>query len=88
MLLLAILLLMVTVGLDINAFVVMTALIYEGKTELTVRRMLLVGLKSLKLLIRPSGLVIVFYVSLVLPLLGLGIFITPNSRFADSEFCD
>ena len=86
MLLLAILLLMVTVGLDINAFVVMTALIYEGKTELTVRRMLLVGLKSLKLLIRPSGLVIVFYVSLVLPLLGLGIFITPTQGLQIPNF--
>ena len=50
-----------------------STLIHEGKTELTVRRMLLLGLKSLKLLLRPSGLVIVIYVAIALPLLGLGI---------------
>ena len=73
MLALAILLLLITIGLDINAFIIMTTLIHEGKTELTVRRMLLLGLKSLKLLLRPSGLVIVIYVAIALPLLGLGI---------------
>lgn len=73
MLALAILLLLITIGLDINAFIIMTTLIHEGKTELTVRRMLLLGLKSLKLLLRPSGLVIVIYVAVALPLLGLGI---------------
>lgn len=86
MLLLAILLLMITIGLDINAFVIMTALIQEGKTELTVRRMLIVGLKSLKLLFKPSGLVIVFYVALVLPLLGLGIAITPTQDLQIPNF--
>lgn len=73
MLALAILLLLITIGLDVNAFIIMTTLIHEGKTELTVRRMLLLGLKSLKLLLRPSGLVIVIYVAVALPLLGLGI---------------
>lgn len=73
MLALAILLLLITIGLDINAFIIMTTLIHEGKTELTVRRMLLLGLKSLKILLRPSGLVIVIYVAVALPLLGLGI---------------
>ena len=73
MLALAILLLLITIGLDINAFIIITTLIHEGKTELTVRRMLLLGLKSLKLLLRPSGLVIVIYVAIALPLLGLGI---------------
>ncbi len=73
MLALAILLLLITIGLDVNAFIIMTTLIHEGKTELTVRRMLLLGLKSLKLLLRPSGLVIVVYVAIALPLLGLGI---------------
>lgn len=86
MLLLAVLLLMITIGLDINAFVIMTALIQEGKTELTVRRMLIVGIKSLKLLFKPSGLVIVFYVALVLPLLGLGIVITPTQDLQIPNF--
>lgn len=86
MLLLAILLLLITIGLDINAFVIMTALIHEGKTKLTVRRMLLVSLKSMKLLLRPSGLVIVFYVALVLPLLGLGVLITPTQDLQIPNF--
>lgn len=86
MLALAVVLILLTIGLDINAFVVMTALIHEGKTELTVRRMLMIGLKSLKLLLRPSGLWIMLYLALAFPLLGLGAVLTPTQDLQIPNF--
>lgn len=85
-LILSIMLLMLLVGIDINSFIIMSALIHEGRTELTASRMILVGIKSLKLLLRPSGLLIVLYVSIVIPILGLWVTVTPMQSFQIPNF--
>lgn len=76
----------VLIGLDINSFVVMTALIKEGKIEMTARHMIMIGLKSLKQLFSPLGLLLMIYISLIFPLLGLGITVSPMKNFQIPNF--
>ncbi|HFH9840242.1 TPA: glycerophosphodiester phosphodiesterase family protein [Streptococcus suis] len=85
--LLAILVMMVIlIGLDINTFILTSALIKEGKIEMTARHMLWLGLTSLKSLFSPAGLLLMIYVSLIFPLLGLGVTIGPMRQFQIPNF--
>lgn len=71
------LLIVIVIGLDINAFVVMSGLIHEGHYRLTIQRLLLVGAGSARLFLRPTGLLLTLYIALFVPILGLGLAITP-----------
>ena len=79
-------LMVVLIGLDINTFILTSALIKEGKIEMTARHMLWLGLTSLKSLFSPAGLLLMVYVSLVFPLLGLGVTIGPMRQFQIPNF--
>lgn len=76
----------ILIGLDVNSFVIMTALIKEGKIEMTARHMIMIGLKSLKQLFSPLGLLLMIYISLIFPLLGLGITVSPMKNFQIPNF--
>ena len=79
-------LMVVLIGLDINTFILTSALIKEGKIEMTARHMLWLGLTSLKSLFSPAGLLLMVYVSLIFPLLGLGVTIGPMRQFQIPNF--
>lgn len=74
------------IGLDINSFIVMSALIYEGKIEMTARHMIGVGIKSLKQFLSPAGLLVMVYISLIFPLIGIGITVSPMKGFQIPNF--
>ncbi len=80
------LLLILLTGIDINAFIIMSALINEGKVQMTARSMVLVAIKSLKSFLRPSGIFIMLYIAIVIPVIGIGITISPMERFQIPNF--
>lgn len=85
-LLVTLLLMVILIGLDINTFILTSALIKEGKIEMTARHMLWLGLTSLKSLFSPAGILLMVYVSLIFPLLGLGVTIGPMRQFQIPNF--
>ncbi|WP_449454764.1 glycerophosphoryl diester phosphodiesterase membrane domain-containing protein [Streptococcus suis] len=76
----------ILIGLDVNTFILTGALIKEEKIEMTARHMLWLGLTSLKSLFSPAGLLLMVYVSLIFPLLGLGVTIGPMRQFQIPNF--
>ncbi|HFU4449862.1 TPA: glycerophosphodiester phosphodiesterase family protein [Streptococcus suis] len=76
----------ILIGLDVNTFILTSALIKEEKIEMTARHMLWLGLTSLKSLFSPAGLLLMVYVSLIFPLLGLGVTIGPMRQFQIPNF--
>lgn len=85
-LLLTLVVMVLLIGLDINSFIVMSALIYEGKIEMTARHMIGVGIKSLKQFLSPAGLLVMVYISLIFPLIGIGITVSPMKGFQIPNF--
>lgn len=86
MLLLGLLLLILLVGMDINAFIIMSALIREGRIKMTARQLMYVGIRSLKNFVKPSGILLMLYIALIIPLVGLGLTITPMRGFQIPNF--
>lgn len=85
-LLLILAILTILIGLDINAFIIMSALIKENKIKLTARHLFIVSIKSLKLLLKPSGLLIMLYIAIVVPLVGLGLSVSVMKNFKIPNF--
>lgn len=86
MLLLALVLLVILIGVDINSFVIMSALIRERKLTITARQMFFMSMKSLKNFLHPSGIFIMIYVAIALPIIGVGITISPMRDFQIPNF--
>lgn len=76
----------ILVALDINAFVIISALIKENKISLNARQLALVAVKSIKSLFKPSGLIIMIYMALVVPLVGIGIGVSVTGNFKIPNF--
>lgn len=81
-----ILFLVLLIGLDINAFIIMSALIKEGRIKLRARELLVVGIKSLKSFLRPSGFLIALYVAFIIPLVGIGLSVSVMKNFKIPNF--
>ncbi|MGT2965322.1 glycerophosphoryl diester phosphodiesterase membrane domain-containing protein [Streptococcus acidominimus] len=79
-------LLMMLVALDINSFILISALIEEGKVEMTVRHILRVAVTSLKEFLTFSGLAMMIYIALIFPIIGLGITVSPMQQFQIPNF--
>ncbi|MDO5726046.1 MAG: glycerophosphoryl diester phosphodiesterase membrane domain-containing protein [Tissierellia bacterium] len=86
LLLLALLFLIIIAGLDINAFIIMSALIKEDRLKINAKDMLLVGIKSIKSFLKPSGIFLLLYVALIIPLVSIGFTITPMKNFQIPNF--
>ena len=78
-------LMVVLIGLDINTFILTSALIKEGKIEMTARHMLWLGLTSLKSLYSPAGLLLMVYVSPDFPALRPGCDHRSHEAVSDSQ---
>ncbi|WP_029409129.1 glycerophosphoryl diester phosphodiesterase membrane domain-containing protein, partial [Treponema pedis] len=85
-LLITLLLMVLLIGIDINAFIIISAFIKEQKFKITARSVLIAGIKSLKAFLKPSGILIMCYVSLIFPIIGLGITISPMKSFQIPNF--
>lgn len=86
LLLVTLLLMVFLIALDVNAFIIMSALIQEEKIEIPARHMVWIGLKSLKNFFSPAGILMMVYISLIFPLIGLGITISPMKQFQIPNF--
>lgn len=78
--------LILLIGIDINAFIIMSALIKENRIKLKAKQLLVVGIKSLKSFLTPSGLLISLYIGLILPLLGVGFGVSVTKNFKIPNF--
>lgn len=86
MLLISILLTAILIGLDINAFIYISACAKENKEYLSTKALILIAIKSLISFTNPVGLVVMLYVAVILPLIGFGIGISPMSDFQIPNF--
>lgn len=86
LLLITLVMMVIFIGLDVNSFILMSALIKEGRIEVTARQMIWVSLQSLKHFLSPAGLLMMVYISLIFPLIGLGITISPMKDFQIPNF--
>lgn len=86
LLIISILCLAILIGTDINAFIIMSALIKENRIKLKARDLLFVGLKSLKAFIRPTGILIMLYIALMIPLVGVGLSVSVMKNFKIPNF--
>lgn len=86
LLLLTMILLSILIAVDINAFIIMSALIQENKTKLTARHLFSVSIRSVKPFFRPAGFLIMAYVAMVVPLVGIGLGISATENFKIPNF--
>lgn len=83
---LALILLVILVAFDINAFIIISALARKGSSDISLLQMLAISFKSIKNFLRPQGLLILIYVAVIIPLIGIGITISPMSNFTIPNF--
>lgn len=86
LLLLGLLLLTLLVGIDINAFIIISALISEGYSDMKFKHIMLVVIRSLKSFLKPSGLLLMIYIAVIIPIVGVGFTITPMADFEIPNF--
>lgn len=84
--LLGVVMVLVLLGLDINAFIIMSSLIHENNGKITARQLIWEVIKSLKNFISPMGLVVMLYIAIIIPLVGIGITISPMENFQIPNF--
>lgn len=74
-------------GIDIHAFVMMSALAQEKSLDWTARELLLAGLTSFRLLLkRPIGFLVLLYNALIVPLVGIGLSVSLTREFKIPNF--
>ncbi|MBA2794892.1 glycerophosphodiester phosphodiesterase family protein [Streptococcus porcinus] len=83
---LALILLVILVAFDINAFIIISVLARKGSSDISLLQMLAISFKSIKNFLRPQGLLILIYVAVIIPLIGIGITISPMSNFTIPNF--
>ncbi|MGT2888073.1 glycerophosphoryl diester phosphodiesterase membrane domain-containing protein [Streptococcus didelphis] len=83
---LALVLIIIIIAIDINAFVVMSALIKEGYLNLKIKDILLIGLRSIRNFFTPAGILLACYIAIMLPLAEIGIGIPAFQNFAIPNF--
>lgn len=86
LILLSLIVLVLLIGIDINAFIIMSALIKENRIKLRARQLFIAGIKSLKSLCKPSGILIMLYIAIVVPLVGIGISVSVMKNFKIPNF--
>ncbi len=83
---LGILLLILMMGIDINTFIIISALLEEGKLNFKMKSVLKAAIKSVKLFFSPLGALLVIFIGIVLPLLNIGIKMGPLKDFKIPNF--
>ncbi|WP_067142071.1 glycerophosphodiester phosphodiesterase family protein [Oceanivirga salmonicida] len=86
LILLGIILLILILGIDINTFILISALIEEGKLNIKIKDILFASIKSVKIFFSPIGAMIVLFVAFAMPLIGLEIKLGPLKNFQIPNF--
>ncbi len=74
------------IGLDINSLIIISSLVQEKKYKVSILSVLKKGIKSVKLFFSPLGIVLVLYISFILPLLNFSISIGIFKRLRIPKF--
>ncbi len=83
---LGVLILVLILGIDINTFIILSALIEENKLNIKIKDIFIAVFKSLTCFFSPIGLVLVTFVAIILPLVNVGIAMGPLQDFAIPNF--
>lgn len=86
MLIISILMMLFLIVFDINTFIVACAKIREQQQIITAREMIRLGIKSMNKFNSWTGLIMMLYVTLIFPLLSIGIAISPMKNFQIPNF--
>ncbi len=86
MLLITLILVSILVAIDINVFIVLSSLFHENREIFKVKDTIRIAFKSLKSFFNLSGVFMVLYVGLIIPLVGLEIGISPLKNFQIPNF--
>lgn len=86
LLLLLILTISFLIALDINFFIILSAALIKKPGNYRLINLLKLSFKSIKKLFCPSGIALIIYISLLLPLIGFGISISPMTDFKVPSF--
>ncbi len=78
--------LILILGLDINTFIILSALVEEQKLDLKLKDVLLAAIRSIKNFFSPLGIGLVIYVAIVLPIIDFGIKLGPLENFKIPNF--
>ncbi|VWL85006.1 glycerophosphodiester phosphodiesterase family protein [Oceanivirga miroungae] len=81
-----VLLLAVILAIDINTFIITSALIEEGKLNIKLKSVLIEAIKSVKHFFSPVGMIMVLFVAFAMPLIGLEIKLGPLEEFKIPNF--
>lgn len=74
------------IATDINVFIILSSLIHENKVVFKIKDTIKIAIKSLKSFFSISGLLMMFYVTLIIPILGVGVTISPMKNFQIPNF--
>ena len=85
LLLITLLMMAILISIDINSFIIISSLINE-KQMLKVKDIIYISIKSIKYFFNPHGFLLALYVSLIFPLIGVGITISPMKNFQIPNF--
>lgn len=78
--------LVIMVGIDLNAFVIMSLILNQSNDKISIKSVIIESLKSIKKFFSPAGIIIVIYIGLIIPLLGIGFKIGPLAEFEIPNF--
>lgn len=78
--------LVIMVGIDLNAFVIMSSILNQSNDKISIKSVIIESLKSIKKFFTPAGIIIVIYIGLIIPLLGIGFKIGPLAEFEIPNF--
>lgn len=86
LLIISLFILVLLIGLDINSFIIISALIKEKRIKFKVGYLLFVSIRSIKSIFEPSGILVILYVSIITPLVGIGLSISVMKDFKIPNF--
>lgn len=78
--------LLLLIGIDINALVILSAAVRQNQGRIRLRRVLAAGVRDVRLLLNPAGLLAALYIALIIPLVGLGMSVSAMKNLAVPNF--
>lgn len=76
----------IMIGIDLNAFILMSFLLEEKSYKLKILEIFKISLKSSVKFLNPMGALLILYIGLILPILELGLSFGPLAKFKIPNF--
>lgn len=82
----SLLMIAIVIAIDINASIMISALVKEKRMNVTARNIFFSSIKSMKLFIKPMGIVVMLYMAIIVPLVGIGFSLSITRNFKIPNF--